>query len=332
MYDKSSPSALRKVFRDIVRGYTVTPINDKNFFVIHLTTHDQVDLEDIEDAFHKKAKKRGVPTERDALDSLIKDEIWIAEDDAFIERQASYVKNLAKGKSQLILKSQLDKQDLIIEEETEKLQKKIEEKDSLLGNTCEKYAKQRVNDHYILQSFYRDKGLSEQIYTEKEFDELSYSELKTFVEAHNNLFSLFSEENIQKLVLEDFYSPYMPFSEDTMQFFGLPVCNLTQHQLKLILFTKVFKSIFDNNENIPEKIRKDPQALLDFASSSQKGKDELDKHEEKGGASTIVGATKEDYEYMGVHNSNIQETSSLNQKAKEKGGKLNMQDLMDLSG
>ena len=94
----------------------------------------------------------------------------------------------------------------------------------------------------------------------------------------------------------------------------------------------MFKSIFDNNENIPEKIRKDPQALLDFASSSQKGREELDRHEEKGGASTIVGATKEDYEYMGVHKSNMQETSSLNEKAKEKGGKLSMQDLMDLSG
>tara|TARA_Y100000361_G_C11143642_1_gene336674 strand:- start:194 stop:1195 length:1002 start_codon:yes stop_codon:yes gene_type:complete len=332
MYDKENSSKYRRIFRDVVRGYSIVNIDNQPFYIKHLTVHDQVDLEDIEEQFYEKARKRGIPTEKESLKDLINDGMWKKEDDDFIERQQSYLENLVKGKGQLILKSQLDKQDSIIEEETKKLEEKINEKNNLLGNTCEKYARQRINDHYILKSFFKDRKFKEEVYDQKEFDELSYSEISKFIKVHNELFTLFSEENIQKLILEDFFFPYMPFSEDTMQFFGFPVCKLTQHQLKLILFTRVFKSIFDNNENIPDKIRKDPKALMDFASAGKKGREELDKHEEKGGASTIVGASKEDYEYMGVDSSNVQQPETLTQAAKKKGGSLNMNDLMDMHG
>jgi len=167
------------------------------------------------------------------------------------------------------------------------------------------------------------------LYSEKEYDELSYTDISKLILIHNEQFNLFSEENIQKLILEEFYFPYMPFCEDSVQFFGLAVCKLTHNQLKLLLFTRIFKNIFDNNDNIPEKIKKDPQALLDYASSSKKGKDLIEQDSEKGGASTIVGATKEDYEYMGV---DTRKGKSLDQAAKAKGGSLNMQDLMNLAG
>ena len=113
-----------------------------------------------------------------------------------------------------------------------------------------------------------------------------------------------------------------------MQFYGTPVCMLTHNQLQMLIYTRVFKNIFDRHDNIPDHIKKDPKALLDFAASSEKGKDMLDQHEEKGGASTIIGATKEDYEYMGVSQKGV----SLHEAAEKKGGKLNMEDLMDLAG
>ena len=71
---------------------------------------------------------------------------------------------------------------------------------------------------------------------------------------------------------------------------------------------------------------------MDFASSSRKGKEVMDKHAEKGGHSTIVGATKEDYEYMGVSANESKGTQTLHQAAEKKGGSLNMNDLMDLAG
>lgn len=324
----------RKIFRDIVRGYSKNQDNslDQIFYVKHLTTHDQVDLEDIEDLFYRKAQKKGLPTEKDRINYLIEEGGWSKEDDNFIETQNAFISNLLKSKNQLILKSQIDKQQGLIDKETIKLNEKLEEREALLGNTCEKYSKQRVNDYYISKSFFKDENLKEKCYSEEQFNDVSYTELRKLVKIHNSQFTLFSEDNIQRLILEDFYFPYMPFCEDTVQFFGKPVCELTHNQLKLILFTRIFKGIFDQNDDIPEKIRKDPKALMDFASSSKKGKEELDKHSDKGGAGTIVGATKEDYEYMGVDPNSVKGSETLSSAAEKKGGSLNMNDLMELAG
>ena len=318
------------MFRDIVKGFTKT--SEEELYIKHLTTHDQVELEDIENSYFEKAKKRGVPTEEESLNELKKDGAWSKEDESFIDRQTIYVENLEGGKRGLILKSQIDKQEEIIKTARHELNTKLVEKAELIGATCEKYARQRVNDFYISRSFFKDEELEKPLYCEKEFEEISYNELSRLVGFHNEHLKIFSESNIQQLILEDFFFPYMSFSEDTMQFFGFPVCRLTHNQLKLIIFTRVFKSIFDNNDNIPEQIRKDPQGLMDFASSSKKGREELERHEDKGGASTIVGATKEDYEYMGVETEGPDKPISLNEAAKKKGGSLNMNDLMDLTG
>lgn len=319
----------RRTFRDIVKGFTKKVTGNDVLYIKHLTTHDQVDLEDVEKIFFEKARKRGLETEQEKLNILINEGSWSKEDDLFIEKQIDFIKNLNKSKSQLVLKSQIDIQQKLINKENEKLNKKLSEKISLLGSTCESYSKQRVNDYYIAKSFFKDEELLVPLHSEEEYDNLSYSELSNLVKIHNDQFNNFSEENIQKVILQDFYFPYLPFCEDTVQFFGKAVCELTHHQLKLILFTRVFKNIFDNNEDIPDHIRKDPEALLDFANSSKKGKEALDKYEDKAGASTLIGATKEDYEYMGV---NTTKGVSLRDAAAKKGGTLNMNDLMNISG
>jgi hypothetical protein len=327
MYE--SHSEYRRSFRDIVKGFTKKDLDGNILYIKHLTTHDQVDLEDIEKAFYEKAKKRGLETEKEKLLFLEKEGSWNKEDELFIEKQIDFIKNLNKTKSQLVLKSQIDAQQKLIIKENNILNKKINEKNTLLGSTCESYAKQRVNDYYITKSFFKDDSLLKPLHSEEEYDNLSYSEIGKLVKIHNSQFNNFSEENIQKLILQDFYFPYMPFCEDTVQFFGKAVCELTHNQLKLILFTRIFKNVFDNNEDIPDHIRKDPEALLDFASSSKKGKEALDKYSDQAGASTIVGATKEDYDYMGVK---AEKGVSLRDAAAKKGGTLNMNDLMNISG
>ena len=59
-------------------------------------------------------------------------------------------------------------------------------------------------------------------------------------------------------------------------------------------------------------------------------KDEIKKKVgESSSASTIVGATKEDLEELGLEG---QSGSTLHEEAKKKGGSLSMKDLMDLGG
>ena len=88
----------------------------------------------------------------------------------------------------------------------------------------------------------------------------------------------------------------------------------------------MFKNIFENYTAVPERIRKDPEKIFDYVNAQEKAKDNL-KNMDKEGASTIVGAKKEDYDYLGIQGA---QGNSLSAKLKEKGGKMDMKDLMNV--
>lgn len=326
----SSATKHRKAFRDIVRGFSSVEYQDKIVYIKHLTPHDQVELEDITELYHNRAKSRGLPTEREMLDLLIEQGDWSAKDDLTIEKTQKYIDSMLQAKSKLVLKSAQESQNKLIQREREKLQKKINQKNELIGNTCEKYAQHRTHDFYILKSFYKNIKKETPLFTEKEYDNLTQPQITVLVSIYNEIFNGFSEESVQHLVLEDFYSPYLNFSEDSMQFYGAPFCSLTYNQIRMIVYTRIFKNIFENNANIPDHIKKDPTALLDYGSVSDEEKEKIRSKFDSGSGATIVGASKEDYEYLGV--SQPVGGKSLHEEAKKKGGKLSMRDMMKLSG
>ena len=320
----------RKAFRDIVRGFSTSELHGELIYIKHLTPHDQVELEDITELYHNRAKARGLPTEEETLALLKSQGDWTDEDEAEIEKKQSFIQTMEQAKSKLVLKSAQDQQNKIIEKETALLNKKIQHREELLGHTCEKYAESRAHDFYILASFFKDKNCSEPLYTEPQYDELSRSEVAGLVSIYNYVFKSYSEEAVQDLVLEDFYQPYLSYADDSMQFYGKPFCQLTYNQVRMIVYTRIFKNIFENNQNIPEKIRKDPRALLDYGSISNEEKEKMQEKLSESAGATLVGATEEDYEYLGMTKPDA--GISLHEEAKKKGGSLTMEDMMKLSG
>ena len=322
--------ARRKIFRDIVRGYSTAIIEEDFVFIKHMTPHDQVELEEVEQKYFKIAEKRGVPTEKDMMDFLIQEGEWSDSKDKEIEKKKMFLESLKTARNKMVLKSAIDKQSELIQKEQNALNELETHKASLIGNTCEKYAKDRMNDFYMIKSFYKDKDLKEILFSEEVYDQLEDRDIKKYIFNYNEIFSGFTEESIQYTILEEFYSPYLSFAEDSMQFYGKPFCALTYNQIRLIVYTRVIKNIFDTNENIPESIRKDPAKLLEFGSSSKEERDKAKDKLSQGAAGTLVGAKDEDYEYLGIEKP--KGGVSLHEEAKKKGGTLNMQDLMKLHG
>ena len=323
-------SSYRRIFRDIVRGYSSTTYFDKTVYIKHLSPHDQVELEEIEEKYFNRALNRGVPTEEDMLVFLDSDQQWTKADEDKIEKSKILIKSLEKGRTKMLLKKQVDSQTKLITKEENLLAAKQLEKADLLGNTCEKYAKDRLHDFYMIKSFFKDGELKESLYSEEEFDFIEGEDLKKLIHSYNKIFDLFSEESIQYTILDDFFAPYLGFAEDSTQFFGIPFCHLTYNQVRLIVYARVFKNIFDYNENIPEQIKKDPKKLLDYGSISKEEREKMKEKISGGDGSTLVGATDEDYEFLGVEKPTG--SISLHEEAKKKGGTLEMKDLMKLHG
>ena len=109
--------ARRKIFRDIVRGYSTAIIEEEFVYIKHLTPHDQVELEEVRRKYHKIAQKRGVPTEKDMLDFLVKEDQWSDSEDKFIEEKNMFIDSLKKRKKKWCSKSAIDKQSELIDQE-----------------------------------------------------------------------------------------------------------------------------------------------------------------------------------------------------------------------
>jgi D-arabinose 1-dehydrogenase-like Zn-dependent alcohol dehydrogenase len=88
----------------------------------------------------------------------------------------------------------------------------------------------------------------------------------------------------------------------------------------------MFKNIFESYPKIPETIKKDPSKIIDYVNAQDKAKDVMS-NLDKEGASTIVGAKEEDYEYLGYKKTSS--GASLSQRLKEKGGRMDMKDLLE---
>ena len=84
----------------------------------------------------------------------------------------------------------------------------------------------------------------EKLFSDDEFDEIPVTELGDIISSYNKINSKFTDLNIQKVTLQDFFSYYMSYSEDPIHFFGLPVTKLTFNQLRLLIYARYFKNIF----------------------------------------------------------------------------------------
>ena len=319
----------RKLLKEITEGYSSYFIEEELRFIKHQSTADLVDFDDVYQMYFDRALAKGLPTEEEIFENLKAEGFWTEKDDAELDSQTFYLESLVKNKKNIYLKSALDQVNIQIKEAQEKLAELVHKKTSLVTNSCEMYASNRANDFYIVNSFYKDKELTDPLFTQEEYEYMDASEASKLIKMYNEFHNRFSEENIQKLTLQGFYRIYYAFSETANDFFGDPILYLTNFQLNLIMYTRIFKNIFDQYDDIPERIMDDPAALLDFANSADAREEMKKKFDGDNAASTIVGATKEDMEELGISPS---QGTSLAEAAKKKGGSLDMKDLMDLSG
>jgi len=323
-------SKYRKIFKEISQGFSSFFVNEERFYIKHQSNSDLVDFDDIFQMHFERAKLKGLETKEEILESLKDEGIWTDQDEKDLESQSVYLESLVRNKKNIVLPSAIEQVNKQIKEAEVKVKELSQKKSDLISNSADQYAMNRANDFYIYNSFYKDSTLQEKLYTEEEFNYLDNKEISKMISLYNEFHESFSEKNIQLLSIQDFYKIYYSFSERSTDFFGKPIVELTNFQLNLILYTKIFKNIFENHDDIPDRIKNDPEALLDFSNSSE-AREEMKKKFDtnSAGGSTIVGATAQDLDELGMTPS---EGISLSQAAKEKGGSLSMKDLMDLSG
>lgn len=320
----------QKLFKDICVGCSKVESSFGSAYIKHITIFEQSEIEEAREEYFNLAQGQGLPTVEEALVSLYDEDLWTKAEENLIKQEELFVKKLIDQKKNTYLKSQIDSFNAQIEQSLKKINDLKNKRNSFLGNTCENFADQKMTENFIKETFYKDQELKIKFFKDDEFDELTVQDLSRLIGFYNLVNKKTSDLNIQKMVLQDFFSYYISYSEDPIHFFGKPVAVLSLNQIKTLLYARYFKNIFANNDKIPEEFKKDPEKIIDYVNANEKAK-KLQEKTKDGQAQSIVGATKEDYEYLNMTKGNTKQLS-LKEQAKKKGGSLDMKDLMELMG
>jgi hypothetical protein len=311
---------------EIFQGYTELTFDGGSVFLRHITLKDQGLLSSLTSKFLAAKKAIGIISEDEKLAELEKDKMWTSEDDLKVSELKNSVDNLLLSKKKYAIPSQQKEIQKLIDEESGKLNSLLSKKRELIGLTAEDCATKAANEEYIRHLFYADETLKTLRFTDEEFGAISREELSSFYEEYHRLMIRFSDENIQKIVLEDFFGLYLSFCERPMDFYGRPLIGLSIFQQKLLYYGRVFFNIFQNTEKIPDEIRKDPKAILDYVDSSR-SKEKLKARNKDSQAAFVMG-TREDAEQL----SDGREVGNLSEELKANNGYMDQQQIFKKFG
>ncbi len=319
---------------DILRGFSkVYDSSYGDFYVKHLDNFDSEEIDEKSQEYKNHAKKQGLPSTKEKLEQLKKDGSWTEEEERKINDLEKLINNLKITKSKFILKAQIDQiQKQIEDTETELLELNIE-KSSLIGYTSDVYANKKINEYYVLTTSYKDKNLKKPLFEKEEFEELQEKDITLLIKYYNDVSDKSAEENIKRISLSGFFLNSFYLCDDNPQiYYGKPIVELTYNQCELFSFGKYFKHILSEMKNKPHPDdMDDPDKLIELYNVSQ-NTDKMKESMENADATTVVGATSEDLERMGLKApvDEPQQGISLAAEAAKKGGNLSMEDLMKL--
>ena len=311
-------------------GYTEFEWGNETIYYKHINIRDQRYLHKYYEKYKKIALDKGLETEEDRIAYVLREEIWGQDDDARIHGLEFEVSNLKKSIKNMFLPSQQKATEEAIEEKNKELADLKSKRSEVIGKTAEDYATQRSGDEILRFLLFKNKELTEQLYTEEEFGNLEVWQVAKLVQLQGGVGEKLTDIRIQEAVLRPFFSLYLSICEDVGNFYRKPITELTIYQLRVALFGRMFSNIFQFTDDIPDDIRQDPERLIAY-SDSQRNRDESRSKSgirEDADVSMVFGATKEDVEYLGADDNQ----TSLADEAKKHGGKLNMEQMMRLAG
>jgi len=306
-------------------GYTEASLGDDIVYIKHVNIRDQRYLHKYFEKYKDLALKRGLDTEAERIKYVLEEKLWEEKDDMKIASLEGEITNLKNTVNQLLLASQREEYNNIIRDRAEELYELKKSRSEVVGKTAEDYGTGRSSDELLRFLLFKDKDLTQNLYTEDEFSELEGWEIKQLTDLHLDIQSRLADDKIQKAVLRPFFSMYLSLCEDAYGFYQKPVTELTIYQLRVVLFGRMFFNIFQHTEDIPDNIRDDPEKLLAYSQSKSSGntggiRDDAD-------SSVVFGATNQDVKELGG-----EKAVSLSEEAKKHGGQLDMTQMMRLAG
>ena len=140
-------SICRKLYKDIINGYSYIPYQD--IYIKHFKETDIGEINESKQIIIEESKEKGLLLEEEKVKLLIESDHWSQEKEYEIQSLEEQIANHKQAKTKLFIKAQLDAIQRQINQKQEKLDELLDEKNSVLGLTVEKYAEKKSSEEII---------------------------------------------------------------------------------------------------------------------------------------------------------------------------------------
>ena len=239
-----------RIYQDIINGYSILEEQGATFYIKHLRDIDYALFEQKKEAYRQEATSRGLLSSGENLQMLIDTGHWSWPEESQYEALLAEIDNLKKTESQIFL----DSQRKVIAARTKKKEEELEVlgkyRNLLPLSNTEGFATEKLNSFIMRFCFYKAADLKENLFTEKEFDNLHMEEVNNFTNLYFGNLSNFSEKNIKRIsCLGIFINSFMLGQANPYYFFGKKICDLSNYQTSLCSHGCSQKNVLENSEN-----------------------------------------------------------------------------------
>ncbi len=243
----------RYLYREILQGYTY--LDDEDLYVKHFTEGDLGHLEVLYKKCEKKILKIGLESTKDKLKFLKEEGYWTEDEENEYMSARWAIEDGYKFKGNLEFEEQKQNFQKVIEEKERIFETINSERRELLGPTTESFCDKKINEQYVRLALFKDRELKEPLFTEEEFENISYIDLSKLVQKYNEAVNKFTEMNTERIAVNGFFlNAFIMSDNDPVKFFGKSVLDLTMYQMSLYSKGKFFKSVLEEGKDPPESL------------------------------------------------------------------------------
>lgn len=306
-------------------GFSVFEYADKPIFIKHFSELDNGDLELERIKILNQAKERNLPSKEEKMDLLLKEGYWSTQKEDEMVKIKKEISDQEMILKNLIIKRQIMTTKEKIRIANQKLQDILNEKNEVFGFCLEDFVDKKMNEITIFNSFYKNRQLTEKMFSEEEFDILPERELAELVRILNNFYIDFSHQQIKRICACPFFvSIFNLCDNDAYSFFGKKISELSILQVNLFSQGRYFRNLMQSSDSKnfpPSDVLEDPDKMIEWYDQISTGpKSEAD-------GVSYFGASKQELEDMAGG-----KAIDVADFAKGKGNSLSTKDFIEMHG
>jgi len=244
---------LKIIYSDLIDGYSL--FSEKGIYVKHFCEKSYAKIIQRKASLLEFYKKEGIPFAAEREKEVLEDGSWTQASEDRILQLKYILSDNEKYANGLVIESQKAMILGMLEKDRKELKSLIQEKEEILGPTCERYADKELDNYYVYELFYKDPELKNKYFSMQDFEALDIEELQIYKMILNLCLSRVKDEDIKKLSCMPFFLNSFSLVKDRPEkFLDKPVHALTFNQHNLLSSGLRNLSILNQSEGTPPSL------------------------------------------------------------------------------